>query len=186
MRVVSSQSEADIRRKETRDDLRWALRELTANLLRIANRAGRPVVLMQQTAGCVAAFQAYVDAHGALPPSHEVHDMLYCGLAFREYRPWIEERRAEMEEVLGPLDDSELKRDEAMKLIRRGALQVVASMLLNQLPQQSRGESDIYAGIRELEEARANRRKRRVDATKLAAALEALKGPKKRNRKKTV
>jgi hypothetical protein len=55
MRVVSAQSEADIRRRKAREALTWPLRELTANLLRIAKRGGRPSDLFNQMAACSAA-----------------------------------------------------------------------------------------------------------------------------------
>jgi hypothetical protein len=48
VRIVSDQSEEDMRRRDTRGGLVWPLRELTANLLRIANGAGKAVELMRQ------------------------------------------------------------------------------------------------------------------------------------------
>jgi hypothetical protein len=72
-----------------------------------------------------------------------------------------------------------------MKLIRKGALQATASMLLGQSPQISMGESDINEGIRLLEEARAKARATRLSKNEMLAAFEKLKGPKrgKRDRK---
>jgi hypothetical protein len=128
--------------------------------LRIAKRGGRPRDLFEQLRACSAAFQEYIDAHGALPSDQQVHDILDCHLAWEQHRPWIKERRAEAREIFGvpDEDDSESKRKEADRLIRRGALQVVASMLLDQLSQACMGESDVHAGIRLMNEAAAERR----------------------------
>jgi len=50
----------------------------------------------------------------------------------------------------------------ALGLIRKGVLQKVASRLLQQIPQQGRGDWDLHEGIRMLEEANDKRRKHRA------------------------
>lgn len=175
-----------LRRDVASEALLWPLRELVANLLRIAKRGGRPVYLVRQLADCSAALKEYADAHGALPSEQEIHDILDCDLAWEQHRPWIRERRQEVAEAFGRVDDDRLSKcEEAMKLIRKGALQATASMLLGQSPQISMGESDINEGIRLLEEARAKARATRLSKNEMLAAFEKLKGPKrgKRDRK---
>jgi hypothetical protein len=186
MRVVSEQSAADIRRRKTREALTWPLRELTANLLRIANGAGRPLNLAKQLAACSAAFQAYVEAHNALPSEQEIHDILDCDLSWEQYRR-IQKRRAEMKEILGEdYDEGTSERDRAERLIRKGALQVAASKLLSQIPQAASGEHDIYEGIRLMEVARAKSQARRSGKKELRETLDKLLNNKteKRRRKK--
>jgi hypothetical protein len=92
MRVISSQSEAEIRRRETRERLTYPLRELTANLLRITRGAGKSYLLGNQLADCIQAFKDYIDAHGALPSEAEINEILDYEGAWEEARPWI--RRA--------------------------------------------------------------------------------------------
>ena len=87
MRLVSSQSEAEMQRRETRENLAHPLRVLTANLLRIANGAGQPWLLMKQLEACTAAISAYVEAHGALPSETDFHAILDCDAVWREFRP---------------------------------------------------------------------------------------------------
>lgn len=152
---MSNQSEAEIQRRKTREALTMPLRQLTANLLRIAKGGGKPVELMRQLLGCAAAIQAYIEAHGALPSAGEIQNILDCDAAWREYRPWIEERRKEAGQIFEQGEETE--REHAMALIRRGALHAVASMLVNQLPQQNRGEQDITDGIEIWNEARVTR-----------------------------
>jgi hypothetical protein len=178
VRVVSNQSEADIRRNQTREDLAWPLRQLTANLLRIVRGAGKPHYLAHQLEACLKVLSAYVEAHGTLPPAHELSEILDPDKAFYDARPWIKENRQNMEQAPG-----EIEREDAMRAIRRGALQVAASMLLNQTPQQAMGDHEVSNGIRLQEDARAKnaayysdpkRRKR-----SLAETLEMLKRSKK-------
>ena len=173
------QSTADLRRRETGEALLWSLRELAANLLRMAKRGGRPVYLVRQMSDCLAALKEYADAHGALPSEQEIDDILDCDLAWEKYRPWIKERRQEVAGAFGRVDDDgSSEREEAMKLIRKGALQVTASMLLDQRPQVSMGEFDIHAGIRLLREAQLKVRATYISKDEALAALEKLKNRK--------
>jgi hypothetical protein len=149
MRLVSSKSDEEFRRKQARDNLDWPLRDLTANLMRIARGAGRPNLLSRQLDACLDALRTYLKEHGSLPPAHTIQDILDPDAAYRGHRPWIaEERGSEIE------SDHEL----ALREIRRGALQSVASMLLGQQPQFSSGENAIHEGIRRWDEVRAKRR----------------------------
>ena len=87
VRLVSNQSDDDMRRREARDALVWPLRELTANLLRIANGAGKPVALMKQLRACHEALRAYAEAHSnALPSDYDIQQILDCDLAWEEIR----------------------------------------------------------------------------------------------------
>jgi hypothetical protein len=155
MRVVSSQSEEKVRRKRARDDLVWPLRSLTANLLRIIRGSGKPHLLMKQMDACLNALGAFVEAHGSAPSAHEISKILDPDETFRRHRPWIEEtKRARRTDD----DTGEESRADALRLIRRGALQAAASMLLNQLPQFSTGENDMYEGIFQLEKIKVAKR----------------------------
>jgi hypothetical protein len=186
VRIVSSQSDDDIRRKRAREELVWPLRELTANLLRVAKGGGKPHYLPKQLNECLKAFGAYAEVHGTLPPAHEIFEILDPDNAFRDARPWVDENRKAMGEIADG-DTGETEREIAIGRIRRGALQAVASMLLDQLPQISMGEHDIYEGIRQLEDARAKnnayysnpkRAKRSLDET-----LKILKQSKRKSTK---
>jgi hypothetical protein len=135
MRVISSQSEAEICRRETRERLTYPLRQLTANLLRITRGAGKSYLLGNQLADCIQAFKDYIDAHGALPSEAEVHEILDYEAAWKDYRPWIKENPAR------PSETSETEIELAIRQISQGVLQRVASMLLDQNTQVSVGEN---------------------------------------------
>jgi hypothetical protein len=177
VRIVSDQSEDDIRRRETRDGLVWPLRELAANILRIVNGAGKPWELMNQLAACHEALRLYAEAHSMLPSEFEIHQILDCDLAWQEIRPGAEERQAtETESPSRMRDDGEIEREMALGLIRKGALQMVASRLLRQVPQQGRAGHDLHSGIHMLREANAKRDAYYAkNKTTLAEALAMLK-----------
>ena len=106
MRIVSDQSEEDMQRRKTREALVWPLRELVANILRITNGAGKPLELFKQFQACHDAFREYVEAHGYLPPDHEIQELLDGDRAWHQIRTGAEERRAETPE-LNKRDDGE-------------------------------------------------------------------------------
>lgn len=186
IRVVSEQSDADIQRSRTREALAWPLRRLTANIMRIAKQGGRPVELLLQMEACCKALREYADAHGCLPDAQLIQDILDCDLAWREHRPWIEERKAEVANLDDNGDSGFYEREEAMRMIRRGALQAVASMLVDQLPQQRMGENDIHSGIRLMETAQAKSRAYFANPKRVRSTLSKLgiDLPEKKPRKK--
>jgi len=138
MRLVIDQSGEDIRRLNTRRALVWPLRKLTANLLRIANGAGSPLELMKQLRDCHEALRQYAEAHtNALPSDYEIQEILDCDRAWREIRPGPLETQPE---VPKPKDhDFWIEREMALRLIRKGVLQIVASRLLHHIPLQGEG-----------------------------------------------
>jgi len=170
-----------MRRRETREGLVWPPRDLTANLLRIAKGSGSPLELMKQLQDCLEALRLYVEAHNALPPMYEIHQILDCDRAWDARHPDSEERRADLKELLGGPGNEE--REMALRLIRSGALQIVASRLLKQVPQQSKGEHDVFDGIRMLREANAMSQAHRAKNKKsLEDVLAAMKELDKRER----
>jgi hypothetical protein len=179
MRLVSNQSEDEVRFKKARDQLTWPLRDLTANLLRIARGAGRPEALKQQLEACLDVLVAFEQAHG-IASAHVIrHEILDPDEAWRAARPRVEEGRQYPNYA-----DEEAERDDALRTIRRGSLQAVASMLLNQQPQYSTGENEMYDGISRLERVRAARRARyrKISRAVLDQKLKVLKKSKKKDK----
>ncbi len=157
MKIVSEQSEAELARQRAIGSLTYILRALTANLMRIARGAGRPERLTEQLAGSIAALDAYRAAVGYGIEPELVRTILDPDEAFAAARPWIAADKEAQERWAqdGTLDEEAAERD-----IRRAALQITASMLLNQMTQQRRGESDLAAAMRELRDIRQQRKAR--------------------------
>jgi hypothetical protein len=153
LRVVSEQSEADIRKQRVHDQLTRDLRRFAANFLRMTSGSGKPLELLRQMEKVAASIRAYADAHdGALPASKVIHQILDSHAALVEYRPWI--RDVEEATRLRWEANGESDRSKAVAGIIRAGLRMVASEFVDQLTQHSVAESDFYEQVRKLDEAR--------------------------------
>lgn len=135
MKVVSDNK--DFEQQQCRRRVEYAVRELTANLLRVARGAGKPHEV----------------------PAQALRLLEVC----REFRELGYDASAAFREMLdtGPdFDAPDLQH--ATHTIIRGVLQITASRLLDQLTQQRNGETEFYNGISELERARAAEHARRM------------------------
>ena len=63
-RLVAQIAEADLARRRESNRVAWALRNLTANLLRIVRGAGKPYDVMRQIDAFVEAVISYEEAVG--------------------------------------------------------------------------------------------------------------------------
>lgn len=149
MKVVSSRDEREITERRCRDKVEWALRELTANLLRVARGAGRYEAIYNQALQFVIACKEYHEQVGYYPDK-ELPAILNTAPDF---------------------DAPELKHAEHK--IVRGALQMTASRLLGQWTQERNGENEFRAGIIALDQARAAHREQHARARQTAAADQA-------------
>jgi len=149
MHVVAENSPEALRERELLNRLTWALRELTANLMRISRGAGKPVEVGIQAEAFVQALGEYQQAFKLGPPVEAVSAALRIQTdpAFRMKFP-------------GPTGE----RLEATDQMMNGALQMAASRLLKQKTHESRGSDQLFAGLRwiqEINEEQAKARKSR-------------------------
>jgi hypothetical protein len=148
IRIVSEQTEKDIERNRTREEVGFVLREMAANLLRIIRGAGKGYHLMGEMIACVKAFQDFHDAHGHWPDSYSIQKAL------------------EFDEVPSPpLDAPDSHWDEwnvtnAEMNVCKASLRIAAARLLEQKLQEDHGHNDLRAAIDGLERAREKRRAR--------------------------
>jgi hypothetical protein len=159
LRIVSEQSEKNIRKKRAHDQLTRDLRAFAAHFLRVTSGSGKPLDLLRRTEKLTASLRAYADVHeGSLPSPRTVHQILDSRAALIEYRPWIKEideaskRRWE--------EDGTFARNDAVAGIIKAGLRMVASELVDQLTQHSVAESEFYEQIRRLENVREKSRRR--------------------------
>ncbi|MGY3472477.1 hypothetical protein [Bradyrhizobium ottawaense] len=158
LRVVSEQSEAEIRKQRVHDQLSRDLRRFAANFLRMTSGSGKPLELLAQLEKLSACIREYRDAHdGALPAPKVIHQILNAREAKLEYRPWIKEI-SESERQRWEADGT-FDREEAIAGIVRSGLRMVAAELVDQLTQHSVAETDFYESIRRLDEAREKTRR---------------------------
>jgi hypothetical protein len=140
MEIVTKNSDEDLARHRAMKQVRYALAEMAANLLRVIRGAGRSNALPAEALAFVKAVVAYQEIAEGDVMGPDVLSILDIEHSINE--------RLEM-----PLDHQQeyLARDE----IIRGALQLTASKILNQKPQEAAGRSEMFAGIRALEAHRA-------------------------------
>jgi len=166
IRIVSEQSDADIEKNRTKEEVGIVLRAVAANLLRVIRGAGKPYDLSREMRGCLQAFKAYYDAHDQWPDSFRLQkEVDFDSGEYSRLRSDMTDREMEQWEI-----------ERAENEICRAALQIVASKLIDQPLQERRGNDDLYSAIRSLEESRAKRRAR------YAAEAKPVK-PQKRNKK---
>jgi hypothetical protein len=139
LRIVSENSPEDIRRRISAEQVVEPLRRLTANLMRITRGAGNAHELPYQLSALALSLSAYHDAHGAYPAAHELQSILSADDTWRELRPaWMRHETKNKREELT------LLREIFAREVQDASLQVVASMLVQQIPQRARGEQDFW------------------------------------------
>ena len=136
MRLVSETSEQDLAINEALADLEWPLRELAANMLRVVRGAGYPSRLASQMTAVLNAMRDYHAVAGFYPSSDHIADVL--SLTRREHSDDLQDA---VDKMIG------------------GALQMVASDLVNQRTQESRGRTELFEGLMEAETIRAASRR---------------------------
>lgn len=90
MRIVSTQTDADILRKKADADAAAALRALAANILRCCAGSGKDHLLERQCADLLEARQAQREAHGSAVPMNAPHH-LSAAVSLEHHRDWIED-----------------------------------------------------------------------------------------------
>ena len=146
-RVVSDQSEKDIERKRTRDEIGFVLRQMAANLLRIVRGAGKGYDLLDEMIACVKAFQEFRSAHGHWPESHAIQS----ALEFDEPSPALDAPDSHWDEW--GVKSAELD-------VCRASLRIAAARILGQKLQEDHGHNDLRSAVDALERAREKRRAR--------------------------
>lgn len=187
VRVVSEQSEEQVQKRRAIDALKPVLRALAANMFRVTRGAGNPYDLAPQMDICLKAFLKVYETHGNLP-GHEVHAMLDPVLTQQEYYPALKPDMAKRVEEGTYYENGEMEREHGEEEIRRGVLQQIASMLLDQKLQSRRAETEIAQGIRSLAEGHEKSRKywnkTRTEAALRKYGIEPPKAKKRTRRRK--
>lgn len=147
-----------------RSQAEYALRDLTANLIRVTRGAGKPYEIGVQCARIVEVFEAYHDAFGSWPSSDWASSVLDVG-----------------EEIDFERFPDEVDRHYAEERIIRGSLQIAASRLLRQRTQEAAGDTELHRGLRAHRKAWDDMLAKREAERKAAeAAARVVAKPKKR------
>lgn len=138
IRLAAENDQRELDRRNAEIDLRWPLKRLAANIIRVVRGAGRPEEIGRQCAEVVQAYRDYYDALGEWPNSYLVAEML--SLRHREYQAKT---------------DRAWEWEDAMRQMVAGGLQMAASQLLEQNTQKQAGETEMFQGLRVIEKQRS-------------------------------
>jgi hypothetical protein len=141
LKVVSERPAAEIKKQKATAKLGWALKDLTANLIRVVRGAGKPEMIFKQVDGFVEAYATFFDDTGEAPDP-----ALLRGLIAMPEPNWDDDR---LDEVLSE------------QALIRHSLQVVASGLLEQRTQRETAMNKFHDTLRRIEERRALAKKRK-------------------------
>ena len=167
MKIVSERSVEELEAERKAGAQRWAtadfesaLVSLTVNLLRVTRGAGKAYEVGRQAVELVQVMQKYRNAFGYYPGEGEFHSALR----------YERERTGEY----GPREE----RADALELIMRGSLQVVASRLAGQRMQISAGESEMLDGLKDYQLWQEDRRRENAEQARAARAAAKSAKPK--------
>lgn len=124
--------------------VRDGLRELTANLMRIARGTGRPELVLEQALTLVGLFEAHRQIAGDDMPAADVADALR-----------LAEIPEDEEAVWGDWD-------RAVRAMVQGSLQVAAAELMAQHAQAAAGRKELFAGYRNIEKLHSRQLRRLI------------------------
>lgn len=137
MELVSENSEVEIKAARALDRLRWPMKVLASNMLRVVRGAGRAYELPGQMADVLAQLEEYREEVGHYPSGYELSSL-------------ISRRHNESQHSDRWTD--------GIDTMVEGALQIAASMLVYQGTQERAGHSELIRGLAVIERIReANR-----------------------------
>lgn len=142
--LVSKKSDADLAKDRAFTEVKFALRNHAANLLRVLSGSGRPISLMNDSNRLAKALANYAIITGHAVPDHQIRDMVSYRTCLKEYRPWVNDTDRRKVDV--NIEDAKMQ-------VVKGALRIVSSYLLDQMTQQSAAEQLMDDGIKRRAEA---------------------------------
>jgi len=127
------------------DKVAHCLRQLTANLLRVARGSGRPQDLYQEMTRCLEAMHSYEQSNGRPIPASVIQSMLDWDQSWATSAPQptqAAERGLGWERLL------------FLRNVTQASLQIAASSLLRQNTQLSQGQFEVFSAVKRFEESR--------------------------------
>jgi hypothetical protein len=144
--VVSERSAEEIKKQRATLELKFALANLTANLIRIVRGAGKPDRVFDDIDGLTGTYNDYCIAFGRPPDGPVVSALL-------DFNP----------EQDHPNDDR-LDEIQIENAVCRDALQIVASSLVDQRIHRERALHELQTHLRQFVDVRERTKKRRARA----------------------
>ena len=124
----------------------WAIREVSANTLRILRGAGKPDELLLQMKRAIDAAVKYQETHSVWP-GHLVANELQIESGVEKIYDGVRDGRHTQASIERWEEDGTFEKMHAEHIIQCGALQTIASELLGQSTQKSAGKREFRQGI---------------------------------------
>lgn len=137
IRLAVQNNQSELNRRSAEMDLRWVLKRMAANAIRVVRGAGRPEELGLQCAAVVKSYQDYHNASGEWPSPNLISNIL--SIRHRDYRSET---------------DRAWEWEDAVRQMVAGGLQIAASQLMEQNTQERAGVSEMFDGLRVIERQR--------------------------------
>jgi hypothetical protein len=134
-------------RRQALNEVRSALRKLTANLIDIVRGAGKPLELRRDVDAFTAAVEGFQGVTGEQPKAWEFADML----------------RVALEPEDSPTSEEEMAERYAQHAILQGSLLLAATRLLGQEAEAAEAYASLHKALSGLEETKQRIEKRRHD-----------------------
>jgi hypothetical protein len=128
---IVSKEDAEIRREDGMETIRYQLRKMLANLLRVQRGAGRPDQIYDDVVTLAVSMRNHL----------------------AEFERIGDGDLAKAIDCLQTCEDAFPRAEEQML---RGAMQIIASRLLGQKCQEAAGDNELFDGFRIIEELRAS------------------------------
>jgi hypothetical protein len=139
------ETETDLARRFAMQTVEDSLRTLAANILRTIRGAGSPHAILPQAQALIEAALSHREQTGQFPASEDIGKALD-----------IDTPDDKLDQMSPETEASVTARERMI----HGALQIAASRLLEQRPQEAAGDTELREGIEDFEAAREERRKR--------------------------
>jgi hypothetical protein len=162
-------------REWTERDVTGAICEVAANILRIIRGAGKPYSLLLEMKRTIDAAVKFQEAHGYWP-DHVMANTLRLEPEHERILKGHKEGRFGQEVVDHWMADDKFEKTMAEYAIQCGALQIIASDLLGQIPQRAAGDREFHEGLFAWADKREERRRNQQDVAKAAARAANPKG----------
>lgn len=159
-RIISENSDEDIRRRDAEMALEWPYRALAANLLRVVRGAGNSASLLEQMGDVIRRSREYYDIVGDWPAPQTINEILRHQSPDDRTAEHLDSGRYSPADVERWEKDGSTAADRAVYKACRGALQMCASQLVSQTTQERAGKTEFHAGVRALIDCRSGKPRR--------------------------
>lgn len=159
-RIISKNSDEDLRRRDAEMALEWAYRELAANLIRVVRGAGNSAHLPEQMGNVIHRSREYYDIAGHWPAPQTINEILRYQSPDDRIAEHLDSGRYSPADVERWEKDGSTAADRAVYKACRGALQMCASQLVQQTTQGQAGKREFHAGVRALIDSRSKKPRR--------------------------